>query len=218
MEIPFGIYGPSGVTVPNFSRRISFPEANTNTQGILHGIWQADSAISTSDRRLKRNIAPLQTQLRKRQEEVRGSTTTGASRKAAQNLRGGKDDDGESTIAWVLRELRPVSFSFKASKEGKAVGPTGPRYGFIAQEVEKVVPDVVRETGLPGDDGQQTKQLVYQDLIALLTLALKNQQGRIDMQGSTVLDVQQEVELLLEQADLLEQTLDSIEAEEVLAL
>ncbi|CAK9055646.1 Uncharacterized protein SCF082_LOCUS30064 [Durusdinium trenchii] len=38
------------------------------------------------------------------------------------------------------------------------------RYGFIAQELEKVMPELVR-------DHKDRKHVVYQDLVALLTLA-----------------------------------------------
>merc|ERR1719181_721194 len=71
-------------------------------------------------------------------------------------------------ISWILRELRPVSFSFRRGPESKFA-----RYGFVAQEVERVLPSVVREK-------DTYKHVLYQDLIALLTLSAKAQNERLD--------------------------------------
>ena len=53
----------------------------------------------------------------------------------------------------VIKALRPVKFDWKASGKGNN------QHGFIAQEVETVLPDAVEgndyvenETGLPGDE------------------------------------------------------------------
>merc|ERR1719335_1357086 len=61
---------------------------------------------------------------------------------------------------WLLRELRPVSYNLKTGAEGKRM-----RFGFIADEIEQVLPQVVR-TGL---DSMNKKGIVYPDLIAVLT-------------------------------------------------
>merc|ERR1712159_746857 len=71
-------------------------------------------------------------------------------------------------VSWLLRELRPVSFTFRRGPESNFA-----RYGFVAQELERVLPSVVREK----DD---YKHVQYQDLIALLTLTAKAQQERLD--------------------------------------
>jgi len=83
-------------------------------------------------------------------------------------------------VGWVLRELRPVSFNFKDGPEAKYS-----RYGFIAQELQQVLPGVVRGTG------EEHLKVVYQDLIALLTLAAQVLQDRVN-QLSDALHKQEE--------------------------
>lgn len=64
--------------------------------------------------------------------------------------------------------LRGVSFNFKNSPDQK-------RIGLIAQEVEKVVPEVVQT----GTDGY--KSVEYGNLVAVLIEAVKSQQAEIDL-------------------------------------
>jgi len=66
--------------------------------------------------------------------------------------------------------LRPVSFYLKRGPEAKYL-----KFGFIAQELEQVFPNLVRTVGQ--DD---TKAVASQDLIAVLTLALQTLQKELD--------------------------------------
>merc|ERR1712070_892171 len=75
----------------------------------------------------------------------------------------------------LLRQLRPVSYSFRKGMDSKFM-----RFGFIADELESVVPEVVRR---PGDrEVSDQKAVVYQDLIALLAAASQSQQKLIEQQ------------------------------------
>jgi len=96
-----------------------------------------------------------------------------------------------------------VSFQMR-SRESKRLGPT--RYGFVAQEVEQVLPNLVHGSG------DQHRGLVYQDLLAVLTLAMKEQEKAIQESDAEVIEAQREVQSLLEQADMLERYLDEYEA------
>lgn len=94
---------------------------------------------------------------------------------------------------WLLRQLRPVSYSFRKGQDSKSM-----RFGFIADELDSVVPQVVRR---PGDrDVADQKAVVYQDLIALLAAATQSQQQVIDTQQSKM------DELETYQSDLAEMT------------
>lgn len=124
----------------------------SSTGGSLHGTWSSESIISASDQRLKRRIEPLERALAARAP-------------AAQESQG---SDKDRAVGWLLRELRPVSYHFKEGPEAKLA-----RYGFIAQELEKVMPELVR-------DHKDRKHVVYQDLVALLTLASQVQQDRLE--------------------------------------
>ena len=47
------------------------------------------------------------------------------------------EDATEQPSSWVLRELRPVSYRLKEGPDSKSL-----RYGFVAQELDKVLPAV----------------------------------------------------------------------------
>jgi hypothetical protein len=120
--------------------------------GILHGLWKADTILSTSDERLKKDVENLEHVLARPSGGVR------------------KDDAG----SWVLRELRPVAFRFKDSPEAKHESLGAPlRFGFLAQDLERLLPELVRTSA---DD--RLKSVVYQDIIAVLAVAMKEALGR----------------------------------------
>lgn len=81
----------------------------------------------------------------------------------------------DSSAIWMLRQLRPVSYSFKKGAESKYM-----RFGFLADELETVVPQVVRT--VPGQTYADEKTVIYQDLIALLTAAAQGQQRIVETQ------------------------------------
>jgi len=146
--------------------------------GTLHGTWTADNSISTSDRRAKKEIKPLQRTLR---EFLGGQMTEQSVPSIAKKDQAGKapaatsEDASSDAAVWLLRQLRPVSYSFKKGAESKYM-----RFGFIADELETVVPQIVRTVGQR--DYADQKGVVYQDLIALLAAAAQGQQTVIEKQ------------------------------------
>lgn len=71
----------------------------------------------------------------------------------------------------LIEQLRPVSYGYNDPRVARKVN-----YGFIAQEVQKILPEIV-ETGT---DSMQTLGMSYIDLIPLLTNAVQEQQRQID--------------------------------------
>jgi len=69
----------------------------------------------------------------------------------------------------AVMDLNPVSYRFISNAESEKKS-----YGFIAQEIEKVIPDVV------GTRHDGMKILNYNDLISVLTKAIQEQQTEID--------------------------------------
>lgn len=68
----------------------------------------------------------------------------------------------------MLRELRPVSYQFINGSESKYT-----RFGFVADELKEILPDVVREdVSRDASTGAQYQGVIYQDLIAVRILAL----------------------------------------------
>jgi hypothetical protein len=70
-------------------------------------------------------------------------------------------------------KLRGVDFNWKEKLDGRR------DVGFIAQEVQKVIPELVREVdGLNGEDSHLA--IDYGKVVPILVEAVKEQQGQID--------------------------------------
>lgn len=76
-----------------------------------------------------------------------------------------------STALEHVLKLRPVTWNWKAGSDTKL------RYGFIAQDVEKVFPDLVEMK--EWEDGTPRKFLSTNDMMPYLITALKEQQAQI---------------------------------------
>ncbi len=81
-------------------------------------------------------------------------------------------DDGLSKIM----QLRPITFNWKQDEYPDKNFDDRNHIGFIAQEVEEVVPQVVTTA----DDEMQTKSIAYSDLVPVLTKAIQEQQAEIE--------------------------------------
>jgi len=129
----------------------------------MHGTWIAESSFSMSDRKLKMDINSM------------------------------ADQDGANATApsWLLRQLRPVSYRFRKHGEAKDSNPQ--RYGFLADEVQRVLPDLVKT--FSGDGDHKTLQAVsYQDLIALIVASQQKIQKQVEDLHSQIEKLQLHVE------------------------
>eukprot|EP00434_Breviolum_minutum_P034132 symbB.v1.2.030199.t1/scaffold3379.1/size58058/4 len=124
-----------------------------NVGGALHGLWYADHMLHISDKRLKKSISSLADNLDGRGQ---GAGVVAGSGKGA---------------AWILRQLRPVSYYFKRDVEAKHL-----RFGFIADEVASTLPEVVHQSS----DGQKIKGIAYQDLIAVMVVNVQSLNTRAE--------------------------------------
>lgn len=154
----------------------------------MHGIWSTEHVFMLSDRNQKYDISPLRATLGKEREKIAGPS-----------------DNDESGVAWILRQLRPVSFRFKG-QDTKELAQN--RYGFVAQEVKRVLPNVVRGEGGP----ESTQRLLYDDLLTVVALAVKEQRARIQREEVELVAQREEAEALLAEAEALERVLDEFEA------
>ncbi len=92
----------------------------------------------------------------------------------------------------VVNKLKPVSFEFKTELEDKGFNfPQGEQYGFLAQDIEKILPDLVMEQyapvfgNKPGNqvtsiDKFEYKSVNYIGLIPVLTKAIQEQDKTIE--------------------------------------
>lgn len=190
-----------------------------NDGGMLHGSWNVESSMVTSDRRLKRDIVPLQKTLRDviyprastekepkatiRQVDAEAPTST--MRTSLGIGRGGATEKSDGAL-WLLRQLRPVSYSFRKGMDSKFM-----RFGFIADELDSVIPEVVRR---PGDrEVSDQKAVVYQDLIALLAAAAQSQQQVIEQQQRVIAENTARLDRLQQSTDLQKLEFELLRAE-----
>jgi hypothetical protein len=90
----------------------------------------------------------------------------------------------------ILRKIEPVEYEYKKSYAEKGLNlPTEHQFGFIAQDLEKIIPNVVSKQKVrlnisdwePGDEKEYAEFLGvnYKSIIPILTQALKEQDNRI---------------------------------------
>jgi hypothetical protein len=126
--------------------------------GVLHGSWSSEATVTTSDRRLKRDIQPVEEAVR----ELHAS-------------RAGSKEPEDASLSWLLRALRPVAYRFKRGSEAKYQ-----RFGFIADEVAALMPDLARPLDPRDTSTDPVSGLVYSDLIALLVAQVQRLESRLD--------------------------------------
>jgi hypothetical protein len=87
----------------------------------------------------------------------------------------------------TVMQLRPVDYTLK-SNQLKQVG-------FIAQEVKKLIPEVV--TGKEGDISKgEILGITYENIVPVLTKAIQEQQKQIDEQKKTMQQQQKQIDEL----------------------
>jgi tetrahydromethanopterin S-methyltransferase subunit H len=89
----------------------------------------------------------------------------------------------------VVKQLQGVSFMWNDDSKSFKDFPTGKQYGFIAQDVQKVLPSIVGEH-------KGYLNVNYDAFIALLTEALKEQQAEIESQEDRISKLESLIEQL----------------------
>ena len=77
----------------------------------------------------------------------------------------------------TIMKLRPVSYLWNADRLHNNNALKGTQLGFIAQEVEKIIPSTV----LTDADSLQSKSIKYMEIIPVLTKAIQEQQAQIEL-------------------------------------
>ena len=105
-----------------------------------------------------------------------------------------------------LKLLEPRTYTFK-SDEFKYMGlPTETQYGFVAQDMEKVLPELVRDNEQPINNDYKKNGMIkfkcinYVELIPIMTQALKEQ-------NETIEQLKSENEQLINRLDKIEEVL-----------
>ncbi|TNE53292.1 MAG: tail fiber domain-containing protein [Bacteroidetes bacterium] len=103
----------------------------------------------------------------------------------------------------LVDQLNPVSFYFDTLNNDGFRFASGKHYGFVAQEVEQILPDLVIESlkapeydslGNQIEPAHPYKSLNYDGFIAILTQAIQEQQDEIDDQQTAIDNQQVEIQ------------------------
>lgn len=135
--------------------------------------------IQSSDSLCKDNIAPLSPTLNKLQ------SLQGVSFNYKDNTDGGKEDSVSTRAAKLGPNAKMSDIQRQIESE-----KTRKRIGLIAQDVEKIYPEVVR-TQVDG-----TKGILYTDLVAVLVEGIKELSGEVTGLKEQVATLQEKVEQL----------------------
>lgn len=95
----------------------------------------------------------------------------------------------------LVKQLNGVSYEYKTNADPNKIFPEGRVYGFIAQEVQKVIPEVTTT-----DTESDLVGIKYTEIIPLLTEAVKEQQDVIDTQNEKIVALEdrlQKIEQML---------------------
>jgi Chaperone of endosialidase/Secretion system C-terminal sorting domain len=111
-----------------------------------------------------------------------------------------KEVKTESGMLSKIRQLRPVNYFFNKEDNKYMSLPSSLQHGFIAQELEKVFPEMVGTAQQPEFDengrvvkSRSLKAVNYTMLIPVLTEAIKEQQAAIDEQAQTISELKNEM-------------------------
>jgi hypothetical protein len=160
--------------------------------GILHGTWTANTGDSTwtSDLRLKTQIAPLFDVVMGKYEALHGAGGMFRDPQGRDKLRSLRPVETETSaptpsvsvvgsevsqqtkdeaVLALMRQLSPVSYKYKNNSESKYS-----RFGFVAQDIEKMLPDVVRQHYTGDSDLPTARAMMYRDLISVLTMGMQS--------------------------------------------
>lgn len=111
------------------------------------------------------------------------------------NTSDAREKENIETLNYGLRELmqlRPVSYTWKKNPEW------GKKIGFIAQEVQPILKEVVQKGGLPSKENELDDQgkpvnpdndrlgIYYSDIIPVAVKAIQEQQQQIDQQNKII--------------------------------
>ena len=102
-------------------------------------------------------------------------------------------------------QLQPKTYFFKTDEYDHMNLATGPQMGFIAQEVQEIFPEVVKENVVyfPGEDAEKHEMIKteyiginYLSFVPILTKAIQEQQEIIQSQQSLIQELMDRLEKL----------------------
>lgn len=165
--------GESGIEFDNETGELLFnhggcrPLTALQAGGQFHGWWGTEFMdIAPSDRRLKEHIQPVFQTLQQKRSHLLGAS-------------GGGLEGGSQMIEDIFQKLRPVSYNFRPEAGAE-------RFGFIADELHKVLPEMTRVA----KNKDRTMGILYQDLLAVLLVRMQDMFGELGSLTGRLLTVE----------------------------
>lgn len=102
----------------------------------------------------------------------------------------------------LLGQLQPRQYSFVSSQFTQLDLPEGTHMGFIAQEVQDVLPNIVKQFQQPSMENHEGEQVAeafnylgvnYTEVIPLLVAGMQAQQAQISAQSATIAQMQEQL-------------------------
>lgn len=94
-----------------------------------------------------------------------------------------------------IAALRPAAYRFRVDEYPELGLPEGEQFGFVAQELQRVFPELVRESvsqalpsepGAPPREGTRFESVNYTGLVPILVRAVQEQQCVVEEQGARI--------------------------------
>jgi len=118
----------------------------------------------------------------------------------------------------LINQLSPKTYNHKTEQVAAFGLSNKPQYGLIAQEVEKVLPEIVIQKALVGEDGEIYKGLDYEKLIPILIAALQEADKEISnlkSQNTNLKSInQQQTAINQNQSTINKQLIDFMESQQ----
>jgi hypothetical protein len=120
-------------------------------------------------------------------------------------------EDLDGALA-ILGALEPRTFAYRRDENPGLSLPQGRHFGLIAQELERVLPELVTETVYPalsargaGDLEPRTyKTVSYLELIPVLVKGIQEQQALLDGQDARIRQLEAQLDALSQRLDRLD--------------
>lgn len=98
----------------------------------------------------------------------------------------------------IINSLHPVNYSFKSDEFPSMDLPEGTKYGLIAQELETVLPNSVKQTGTATDKSgveHSIKSVNYTEIIPMLISAVQELTDELETKDIEIENLKQQVQM-----------------------
>jgi hypothetical protein len=126
------------------------------------------------------------------------------------DLRLKKDINDVNNAMDIIRQLKPRTYFYKKDEYKSMNFSSAKQYGFVAQELEKILPELVQVSQQPvrinaqGErEMEEVKSVNYNELIPILTKAIQEQEQKINAQDKKIEELTRLVEQRLTTSTML---------------